>query len=511
MNKIINRIVILAFMIVMVFSISACQQNKSENFVENKDAITLIADLSYEWDDDLDENQKERIVEIEEEPTIGIIAQALSNWTKLDFTLADFNVHNQKAYVSWDIGSTLIEGPRELKENPIFQFEDLSHLNFFMMNSLAQSIQKNFPIEEVYYAQENGEPLLISMDEEGWFFEIDQNKPYVGSCLMRAFKDENEVMTSAVQRKVNEAKQEDYDLPIRDVPVFVPDILGIRDTYYTEMPTFATQNEVSKYVLYKFLNNQFELEFYLTKDFATDEATGFGILSDACEGAMSYYLFSAYRNIDLYTQDQGHEDKVYAKIKIAYTRPEYDLEARAEALEFTLKNPIPDGGFKNYEEERAYALKIHDYIAKKVTYSPIGYDPESMFGLEKYEAFQEAYNVLGENQNEAVCAAYARAFALIAHYADINTVYVLGNQTEIESHAWNVIYPMDGSEAVLVDVTWDDTESNDVPGQDRVSEQYFYVPLSQEYEHNPSENMEEFVKFMNLKRKSTIVNTHKDR
>lgn len=61
--------------------------------------------------------------------------------------------------------------------------------------------------------------------------------------------------------------------------------------------------------------------------------------------------------------------------------------------------------------------------------------------------------MLGKNENIAVCAGYARAFALIAQQADINTVWVFGNEKEMDSHAWNVIYPCGGSEAVLVDVT----------------------------------------------------------
>ena len=265
------------------------------------------------------------------------------------------------------------------------------------------------------------------------------------------------------------------------------------------MPTFDNQNDVARYVLYQFLNNRFELEFYLHRSFAVDEGNSYDILFKACEAAMTYYLFSAYRENDILTQDRGDKDKVYAKIKIVYTRPEYDLEAKAEALEFIMKNPIPNEGFTDFEAEKAYAKKIHDFIAKKVTYSPIGYNPESMLGLEKYEAFQEAYNVLSEEQNTAVCAGYARGFALIAQYAGINAAWVFGNEREIQSHAWNVIYPCDGSEPVLVDVTWDDTESEDTAGQKFVEDRCFYVPLSKEYEHKASGHFQEFLSFINRK------------
>lgn len=321
-------------------------------------------------------------------------------------------------------------------------------------------------------------------------FEFDFNEKGQINYLYEFFSN-----LSTMETK--EAKPDDYDLPISEVPELVPDILDLRTVQYDEMPTFDTQNEVTKYVLHTFLNNRFECEFYLKEDFAVDEGTGHNILNRACETAMTYYLFSAYNEFDMFTENRGDDGKVFARIKLIYTEPEYDLEARAEALEFVLKNPVPTGGFTDFESEKSYALKIHDFISKKITYSPIGYDPEGMFGMEKYEALQEAYNVLDEGQNTAVCAGYARAFALIAHYAGINAAWVYGNETETTSHAWNVIYPCDGSEAVLVDATWDDTGSDDVPGQETVSDNYFYIPLSEEYDHTASKDFSEFLEFIN--------------
>ena len=290
---------------------------------------------------------------------------------------------------------------------------------------------------------------------------------------------------------------DDYDLPTDEVPALHPDVLGLRDAQYESVPVFGTQNEVTRFVLHNFLEERFAFELYLEKSFAVDEGTGFEILNRACETAMAYYLFSAYSEYDMYTEQRDGEDRVYAKITLIYPEPAYDLEARAEALEFVLKNPVPSGGFQDFESEKAYALKIHDFIAKKITYSPLGYDPEKMLGMEKYEAYQEAYNVLAETENTAVCAGYARAFALIAQYAGINAAWVFGNETDTESHAWNVIYPCDGSEAVLVDVTWDDTESDDSPEQTYVSNAYFYIPLSEEYAHAAAGYFDEFLRFVN--------------
>ena len=140
---------------------------------------------------------------------------------------------------------------------------------------------------------------------------------------------------------------------------------------------------------------------------------------------------------------------------------------------------------------------MHDYVACKVTYNPIGYEPSLPVTQTRYDIFQEAYNVLAENQNTAICAGYARAFALICQYAGINCAWVRGNETEESSHAWNVIYPCDGSEPVLVDVTWDDGLSLDTVGQTQVDDSYFYIPLSSDDEHEADENMAGFIQYIN--------------
>ena len=285
------------------------------------------------------------------------------------------------------------------------------------------------------------------------------------------------------------------DLTVEDVPTLVPDVLKLREKKYEGTPFLETQEQLSEYALWNLLYGRTEFECRLSWDLS------YGLsqvaLSRACEAAMSYYLFSSYQEWDLYTKDDGDPDSVYGKIKLVYDNPEYDLEARLGAFRYVVKNPPPEGGFSDYDEEREYARKIHDYVACKVTYDPMGYNPELMLGMTRYDDLQEAYNVLGENQNTAVCAGYARAFALICQYAGINCAWVRGNETEESSHAWNVIYPCDGSEPVLVDVTWDDGQSVDTVGQTDVDYSYFYIPLSSEYEHVADENMAGFIRYIN--------------
>ena len=322
--------------------------------------------------------------------------------------------------------------------------------------------------------------------------------PQGGACTFREIRYAEVGLYDLPPELYPEAMPEDFELAVEDLPELLPDVLGLRGLEYGEMPLFETQEAVSMYALWNFLWGRTEFECRLTKELAPDDGKGSMVLENACEAARAYYLFGAYTVYDMYVKEDGDPESVYAKVKLLYSRPEWDLEARAEALEFVMKNPVPEGGFTDFAHEMQYAWKIHDYVACKVTYDPIGYEPGKMQGLDCYEALQEAYNVLGEGQETAVCAGYARAFALIAQYAGINCAWVRGNVTEDDvGHAWNVIYPCDGSEPVLVDVTWDDGMSDDVPGQTEVSHYYFYLPLSGETEHQAVENMQDFLQFPN--------------
>lgn len=285
------------------------------------------------------------------------------------------------------------------------------------------------------------------------------------------------------------------ELTLEDLPALLPDVLRLREKEYDDMSFLETQEQLSEYVLWNLLYGRTEFEFRLSWELSHNVSSV--ALEQACEEVMSYYLFSSYKIWDIFTENDGNPDSVYGKIKLVYDNPEYDLEARLAAYSYVMNNPPPEGGFSDYDEEMEYARKIHDYVACKVTYDPMGYDPKSMADKSGYDALQEAYNALGENQISVVCAGYARAFALICQYAGINCAWVRGNQTEESSHAWNVLYPCDGSEPVLVDVTWDDGLSFDIVGQTEVDHTYFYIPLSSEYEHEAEENMSGFIEYLN--------------
>ena len=328
--------------------------------------------------------------------------------------------------------------------------------------------------------------LIISMSLSSCNARIDNKEIITTSDIAE---------TETVTEPTSAETQTVIELTVADVPALVPDVLKLREKEYEDIPFLETQEQLSEYALWNLLYGRTEFECRLSWDLSYNMSAI--ALERACREAMAYYLFSSYKEWDMYTKDDGNPDSIYAKVKLVYDEPEFDLEARLTALNYVVNNPPPEGGFSDFFDEMEYARNVHDYVACKVTYDPMGYDPENMLGETRYDVLQEAYNVLGENQNTAVCAGYARAFALICQYAGINCAWVWGNQTEISSHAWNVIFPCDGSEPVLVDVTWDDGQSFDAVGQTEVYQFYFYIPLSLEYEHEADEGFWNFILYVN--------------
>ena len=55
-------------------------------------------------------------------------------------------------------------------------------------------------------------------------------------------EDAGETVKPEVQTE--EAKPEDFDLAVEDVPELLPDILGIRELQYEEMPLLETREEI---------------------------------------------------------------------------------------------------------------------------------------------------------------------------------------------------------------------------------------------------------------------------
>ena len=171
---------------------------------------------------------------------------------------------------------------------------------------------------------------------------------------------------------------DDFDFAVEDVPKLPPDPLGIRELKYEEMPTFDNLNALSEYILWCLLNENMLIECYISKDFAKNRSEGTNILETAFGNAFTFYLFAGFEAFEFYVDDNDEEKDLYARIKLYYPQWEKDLEAKAEALEYIAKNPVPENGFQGFIEEQRYAKRIHDFIAKKVMYSPLGYEDRVM-------------------------------------------------------------------------------------------------------------------------------------
>ena len=146
------------------------------------------------------------------------------------------------------------------------------------------------------------------------------------------------------------------DLTVEDVPALVPDVLKLREKKYEYMPFLETQEQLSEYALWNLLWGRTEFECRLSWDLSYGVSAA--ALERSCEDAMTYYLFSSYKPWDMLTEDDGDPDSLYAKVKLVYDVPEFDLEARLSALRYVVNDPPPEGGFSDYDEERAYARKF---------------------------------------------------------------------------------------------------------------------------------------------------------
>ena len=97
------------------------------------------------------------------ELTPQALAEALSLWTGLDFTLNAASVEETAITVDWAADSTLVAGLDDREQKEDFFFYDQDSLRWFMMDSLYQTLLANFSVGEVYYTMDGGQGL--SFDE----------------------------------------------------------------------------------------------------------------------------------------------------------------------------------------------------------------------------------------------------------------------------------------------------------------------------------------------------------
>ncbi len=149
-------------------------------------SITLVADFS---SGSVEPNWKEYPYENDGSRTVEAMAAGLTELTGLDFTLKAVEVVDSKTIkVDWAANSTLVGGldDRDFKEG--FNFFDADSLNWFMMDSLYQTILKNIAgTEEVFYTMDGGKELVFRELYPTKAFTLDT--PYMGSAFYFAHTD----------------------------------------------------------------------------------------------------------------------------------------------------------------------------------------------------------------------------------------------------------------------------------------------------------------------------------
>jgi hypothetical protein len=121
------------------------------------------------------------------------LADEMSAWTGLDFSLNDVTFGEGSVTADWSKGSTLIAGlgDREMKEELRPYLYDAVSLNWFMMDSLAMTLKNNLDVTTVYYCSEGGPvtfPNPEDMAAQG-LPELPVDQPYEGSAFFTAHAD----------------------------------------------------------------------------------------------------------------------------------------------------------------------------------------------------------------------------------------------------------------------------------------------------------------------------------
>ncbi len=116
--------------------------------------------------------------------TVEVLAKGLSEWSGLDFALNGAKISGDSATVDWAANSTLVAGLGEREQKVGFHFYDDTSLNWFMLDSLARTIKKNFKVRTVYYSMEGGKPLVL--EDMPCLKELPVEQSYEGSTFFCA-------------------------------------------------------------------------------------------------------------------------------------------------------------------------------------------------------------------------------------------------------------------------------------------------------------------------------------
>ncbi len=136
--------------------------NSTENPQTTEGTATIVTNFvnggTIEYHVDL---VQEHSISYTGELTIEKLAQELSLLTGFDFNINSSSFKGDSAYVDWSPTSTLLAGLDDRTQKDEFFFFDVVSINWFMLDSLNDSIIKNFPVSTVYYSMNGGEELIV--------------------------------------------------------------------------------------------------------------------------------------------------------------------------------------------------------------------------------------------------------------------------------------------------------------------------------------------------------------
>ena len=186
-----NNIVYIGLAILLCVALSACNNANTSNpplspSETQETKITLYANFA---------SGSERATELAliktktvtvKGVTAKTIAQELSRWSGLDFTISDATVSKSVLTVDWSVDSTLIKNLDDREQKEDFTFADADSMRWFMMDSLAQTCMENMDLTETYYTMDGGKEL--SFKELYPIAVFPKNVPYMSSPFYFAQK-----------------------------------------------------------------------------------------------------------------------------------------------------------------------------------------------------------------------------------------------------------------------------------------------------------------------------------
>ncbi len=115
--------------------------------------VTLYAQFS--------DSQATTQVDMEEVTALNI-ANALTEWTGLPFTLNSSKHTTDSVTVDWALSSSLLDPEQDLIPHEGFHFTNTQAMQWFMLDTLFVTLQKNLQATSVFYTQDSGKPLHIA-------------------------------------------------------------------------------------------------------------------------------------------------------------------------------------------------------------------------------------------------------------------------------------------------------------------------------------------------------------